>query len=108
MSSRLEGPWGSFAGIFIVTNLGLLAIGATLPVLPRFINEELSGSDLEVGLVTGAFAFTGIVCRPIAGNLADRKGRKFAVMKFMVASTRCPKVCTNDIGAASYVRLWTT
>ena len=80
MSGRLEGPWGSFAGIFIVTNLGLLAIGATLPVLPRFINEELNGTDLEVGLVTGAFAFTGIVCRPIAGNIADRRGRKFAVM----------------------------
>jgi len=32
---RLFGSWASFAGIFIVTNLGLLAVGATLPVLPR-------------------------------------------------------------------------
>src|SRR5688572_10813125 len=80
MTSRLDGQWGSFAGIFIVTNLGLLAIGATLPVLPRFINEELNGSDLEVGIVTGAFAITGLFCRPIAGNLADRRGRKFVVM----------------------------
>ena len=80
MTSRLEGPWASFAGIFIVTNLGLLAIGATLPVLPRFISEELNGSDFEVGIVTGGFAVTGLVCRPIAGNLADRRGRKFVVM----------------------------
>jgi MFS family permease len=80
VSSRLEGPWGSFAGIFVVTNLGLLAIGATLPVLPRFISEELNGSDLEVGIVTGAFAVTGLICRPIAGNLADLRGRKFVVM----------------------------
>ena len=73
-------PWASFAGIFIVTNLGLLAVGATLPVLPNYIKDELGGSDLEVGIVTGAFAFTGIICRPIAGNLADRRGRKPTVI----------------------------
>jgi MFS family permease len=73
-------PWQSFAGIFIVTNLGLLAVGATLPVLPHYVKDELGGSDLEVGIVTGGFALTGIVCRPIAGNLADRRGRKPTVM----------------------------
>jgi MFS family permease len=78
---RVLGPsWQAFAGIFIVTNLGLLAIGATLPVLPRFVSEELDGSDLEVGIVTGAFALTGIICRPIAGNLADTRGRKPTVI----------------------------
>ncbi|MGZ5343003.1 MAG: MFS transporter, partial [Solirubrobacterales bacterium] len=65
-------PWASFAGIFIVTNLGLLAVGATLPVLPDYVTEELNGSNFEVGIVTGAFAVTGIVCRPIAGHFADR------------------------------------
>jgi MFS family permease len=78
---RLLGPgWAAFSGIFIVTNLGLLAIGATLPVLPRFVSHELNGSDLEVGIVTGAFALTGIVCRPIAGNFADRRGRRVTVI----------------------------
>jgi MFS family permease len=73
-------PWASFAGIFIVTNLGLLAVGATLPVLPNFVKDELDGSDLEVGIVTGAFALTGIVCRPIAGVMADRRGRRITVV----------------------------
>lgn len=78
---RLLGPgWQAFAGIFVVTNLGLLAIGATLPVLPRFVSGELNGSDFEVGIVTGAFALTGIVCRPIAGNFADRRGRRVTVI----------------------------
>src|SRR2546421_6930754 len=72
--------WASFAGIFIVTNLGLLAVGATLAVLPHYVKDNLNGSDLEVGIVTGAFAFTGIVCRPIAGSLADRRGRKPTVI----------------------------
>jgi MFS family permease len=72
--------WAGFAGIFIVTNLGLLAVGATLAVLPHYVKDNLDGSDLEVGIVTGAFAFTGIVCRPIAGNLADTRGRKPTVI----------------------------
>ncbi|HSD23092.1 MAG TPA: MFS transporter [Solirubrobacterales bacterium] len=72
--------WAGFAGIFIVTNLGLLAVGATLAVLPHYVKDNLNGSDLEVGIVSGAFAFTGIVCRPIAGNLADTRGRKPTVI----------------------------
>ena len=78
--SSSRSPWASFAGLFIVTNLGLLAVGATLPVLPHFVKDELGGSDFEVGIVTGGFALTGIVCRPIAGNIADRRGRKPTVI----------------------------
>jgi MFS family permease len=78
MASRSS--WASFAGIFIVTNLGLLAVGATLAVLPHYVKDNLNGSDLEVGIVSGAFALTGIVCRPIAGNMADRRGRKPTVI----------------------------
>ena len=79
--ARWFGPgWAPFAGIFIVTNLGLLAVGATLPVLPRFVTEELNGSDFEVGIVTGAFALTGLVCRPLAGAAADRRGRRVTVI----------------------------
>jgi MFS family permease len=79
-SPAQAGPWASFAGLFIVTNLGLLAVGATLPVLPHYVKDELGGSDLEVGIVSGAFAVTGLVCRPIAGHLADTRGRKPTVV----------------------------
>ena len=84
MNGRDPGPprssWAAFAGIFIVTNLGLLAVGATLAVLPHYVKDNLNGSDLEVGIVSGAFALTGIICRPIAGNLADTRGRKPTVI----------------------------
>jgi MFS family permease len=73
-------PRVAFAGIFAVTLLGLLSIGATLPVLPRYVKGELGGGDLEVGIVTGAFAITGLACRPLAGQLADRRGRKLVVV----------------------------
>jgi MFS family permease len=80
VGSRLSPSRTAFAGIFVVTMLGLLAVGATLPVLPRFVADELGGSSLEVGIVTGAFAITGLACRPLAGRLADRRGRKRIVV----------------------------
>ena len=70
----------AFGGIFVVTGLGLLSVGATLPVLPRYVEGPLGRGDLEVGIVTGAFALTGIACRPLAGHLADRRGRRIVVI----------------------------
>ena len=60
----------------MVTGLGLLSVGATLPVIPRYVQGPIGGGDFSVGLVTGAFAITGLACRPLAGNLADRRGRR--------------------------------
>jgi len=77
----------AFAGIFTVTALGLLSIGATLPVLPRYVKGPLGGGDLEVGLVTGAFAITGLACRPLAGRLADARGRKLVVIAGALSTT---------------------
>jgi len=70
----------AFGGVFAVTLLGLLAIGVTLPVLPRYVRGPLDSGDLEVGIVTGAFAITGLACRPLAGHFADRRGRKRVVI----------------------------
>jgi MFS family permease len=70
----------AFVGVFAGTLLCFLAIGAVLPVLPRYVTEELGGSDVEVGLVTGAFAFTALIGRPFGGRLADRRGRRPIVL----------------------------
>jgi MFS family permease len=76
LRSRISSNRAAFAGIFAVTGLGLLSVGATLPVIPRYVQGPIGGSDFSVGLVTGAFAITGLACRPLAGNLADSRGRK--------------------------------
>ncbi len=78
--ARFSTAQAAFVGVFVVTGLGLLAVGATLPVLPRYVKGPLGAGDLEVGIVTGAFAITGLACRPLAGGLADRRGRKAVVI----------------------------
>src|SRR5918995_3699531 len=70
----------AFAGIFAVTVLGLLSVGAVIPVLPRYVKGPLDEGDVTVGFVVGAFAFTGLAARPLAGHLADLRGRRVAVV----------------------------
>ena len=73
-------PGVAFAGIFAVTFAGLLAVGAVLPVLPRYVHGPLDGGNIAVGVVVGSYAATGLLLRPISGRFADRRGRKPTVL----------------------------
>ena len=68
-------PVAAFAGIFVVTLLSLIAVGAVLPVLPRYVRGRSTG-NVAVGVVVGCFAFTGLAARPFAGQFADHRGRR--------------------------------
>ena len=74
----------AFAGVFSATLLGFLAIGAVLPVLPRYVRGPVGAGDLAVGVVVGAFAATAFIGRPIGGRLADRHGRRVIVLTGLV------------------------
>jgi len=73
-------PGAAFAGVFAVTFTGLVAVGAVLPVLPRYVHGPLDGGNVAVGIVIGSYAVTGLLLRPFAGRLADRRGRKPTVL----------------------------
>ncbi|HEV3129467.1 MAG TPA: MFS transporter [Solirubrobacteraceae bacterium] len=76
-----RGTWLLTAvGVFAVTLSAFVAAGAALPVLPRFVRGPVHAGDLAVGVVIGAFSVSAIVVRPWAGHLADRRGRKPAVL----------------------------
>jgi MFS family permease len=74
--SRALPPRLAFAALFGVTILSLLSVGATLPIMPRYVQGPIGAGDVAVGIVTGAFAITGLACRPLAGSFADSRGRK--------------------------------
>ena len=73
-------PGLSFAGVFAATFCGLVGVGSVLPVLPRYIHGPLDSGDVAVGVVVGAYAVTGLLLRPVAGRLADTRGRKPTVL----------------------------
>jgi MFS family permease len=76
----LERPGVAFAGVFAVTFCCLLAVGAVLPVLPRYVRGPLDAGDISVGVVIGSYAVTGLLLRPFAGRLADHRGRRPTVL----------------------------
>jgi MFS family permease len=70
----------AFAGVFAVTFCCLLAVGAVLPVLPRYVHGPLDAGNVAVGIVIGSYAVTGLLLRPFAGRLADHRGRRPTVL----------------------------
>lgn len=72
-------------GLFLATLAAFMAIGAALPVLPSYVRGPLHSSDLAVGVVIGAFAITSVICRPLAGRQADRRGRRIVLVLGLAA-----------------------
>ncbi|MDG4766021.1 MFS transporter [Solwaraspora sp. WMMD406] len=52
----------------------MLAVGASLAVLPFLVRDEIGGGTVAVGVVVGAIAVAAVLARPVAGRLADRYG----------------------------------
>ena len=78
--SAVSSPGVAFAGIFAVTFAGIVAVGAVLPVLPRYVDGPLGAGNVAVGVVIGSYAVTGLLLRPVAGRYADRRGRRPTVL----------------------------
>jgi MFS family permease len=76
----------AFAGVFVAVLCCFMAIGAVLPILPRYVHGPLGSGDVAVGIVVGAFAFTAVIGRPIGGRLADERGRRTIVVVGMLLS----------------------
>jgi MFS family permease len=66
-----------------------MALGALLPVVPRYVDKRLGGNDVAVGVAVGALAVGEILLRPLAGRLGDRFGRRVLMVggAFVVALT---------------------
>lgn len=50
-----------------------------VPVLPSFV-LDLHGSEADIGLVLGIFAFTALLSRPFAGRMVDQFGCKIVAL----------------------------
>jgi MFS family permease len=78
-----RGFWAVFAASVLVCT----ANGASTPVLPQFVREELGGSAATVGVVVGSGSVVAMVLRPLMGVLADRHGRRRVTMGGALLST---------------------
>jgi MFS family permease len=74
-----------FWSLIGATFLGFLGIGAVLPGLGPHVRYDLGGSDQTVGFVIGIFSFVALGSRFFSGPLADRRGRKVALLTGLVS-----------------------
>jgi MFS family permease len=94
----------------IVTLAGLFALvgfSSTLPLVPRYVETELGGSKLQVGVALGIFSISAIVARPYVGRLGDSRGRRFIIVAgtALTALTVAGHALANSILAVYAVRL---
>lgn len=69
----------AFALLWLATFLFYLGFQLLLPVMPLYA-ARLGGREAHVGFIIGVFAFAAMLLRPVAGDLADRVGRRPLVL----------------------------
>src|SRR5205085_2228318 len=80
MGLSAQGLGARFWSLIGATFLGFLGIGTVLPRLAPHVRHDLGGSDQTVGFVIGIFSFVALAGRFVSGPLADRRGRKTALL----------------------------
>ena len=65
-----------FVAVTAATGAFFVYVGMLVPLLPRFIEDELDAGELGVGLSLSTFAFAAIFARPVIGRLVMRYGRR--------------------------------
>jgi MFS family permease len=65
-----------FAVVMLAAFAYFLAIGALLPTVPRFVEDDLGGGGVQVGVAVGSMAVTAALLRPWIGRLGDARGRR--------------------------------
>ncbi len=63
-------------GIFVFACAFLMLF----PVMPVFAMKKIGLAEGNIGLIVGIFSMSALACRPIAGYIADRYGRKILIM----------------------------
>jgi MFS family permease len=59
---------------------GFIAIASLLPTLPRYADGPLDAGPVGIGLAVGASSITALFGQPVAGRLADLRGRRLLLL----------------------------
>lgn len=76
MGSRI---WRIVGAAFV----GMLGFGAVIPMLPVYLHEQIGASTFLTGLLIGMSSAFALLGRLFAGKIADRRGRRIALLMGM-------------------------
>jgi MFS family permease len=89
-----------FAVVMLASFAYFTAMGALLPTVPRFVEDELGGGGVQVGIGVGSFAVSAALLRPWVGRIGDTKGRRILVV------VGCAVVAVSIFAYAAATELW--
>jgi MFS family permease len=88
-------------GVVIVASFAyFVAMGALIPTVPRFVEGELGGNGLAVGIGVGSLAVTAAALRPWVGRMGDTHGRR------ILAVGGAAVVAVSILGYTAATELW--
>ena len=65
-----------FLAVTAVTLLFFLYVGIQVPLIPRLIEDQLGGTEFDIGLNLAVFSISAIAVRPLLGPWGDHYGRR--------------------------------
>ena len=89
-----------FAVVMLASFAYFTAMGALLPTVPRFVEDELGGGGVQVGIGVGAYAVSAALLRPWVGRIGDTKGRR------LLAVAGSCVVAVSIVGYSLATSLW--
>jgi MFS family permease len=89
-----------FAVVMLASFAYFTAMGALLPTVPRFVEDELGGGGVQVGIGVGAYAVSAALLRPWVGRIGDTRGRRLLAVAGSVV------VAVSIAGYALVTELW--
>ena len=89
-----------FAVVMLASFAYFTAMGALLPTVPRFVEDELGGGGVQVGIGVGAYAVSAALLRPWVGRIGDTRGRRLLAVAGSVV------VAVSIAGYALATELW--
>lgn len=100
---------GRFAIVMLASFAYFTAMGALLPTVPRFVEDELGGGGIQVGIGVGAFAASAALLRPWVGRIGDTKGRRLLAVggSIVVAISIFAYGAASSLGVLVVARLLT-
>ena len=89
-----------FAVVMLASFAYFLTIGGLVTTVPRYIENELGGNGLAVGVGVGSMAVTALLLRPWVGQMGDVHGRR------VLAVAGAAIVAVSVLGYALATSLW--
>ncbi len=91
-------PARMFTRPFVLVTAAALAlfvyIGVMIPLVPRLIEEQLGGNEIDIGLNLAIFSVAAILIRPKLGHFAERHGLRYTMILGALLAAVSTAACT--------------